>query len=99
MDDFNQQKDQMLCRNLTSSICERNLSSNLKLTTQSGYLKYFSAKIVNNANLSTRFRDMNFKNSNLLRKRQGFACRREFSKSHEADYQPNIIQVLKEFAK
>lgn len=48
---------------------------------QQRYLKIFSAK---QAHLSSKLKDLNLKpSSNLMIKRQGFANKKEFSKSHE----------------
>lgn len=53
---------------------------------KAAYFKYLPARLVYNSNLGTKFRDMSLKTPNLHSKRQGFAKRREFSKSHEVSF-------------
>lgn len=45
--------------------------------------KNLPARLANSSNLNNKFREMNLKAHNLHSKRQGFANRRDFSKSHE----------------
>lgn len=53
---------------------------------KTAYFKCLPARLAKNSNSNSKFRDMNLKTYNLNSKRQGFANRRDFSKSHEVSY-------------
>ncbi|RNA43999.1 hypothetical protein BpHYR1_050806 [Brachionus plicatilis] len=58
-------------------------TTNMVIDRKMAYFKYLPSRLVNNSNFSAKFRDMSLKTPNLHSKRQGFASRRDFSKSHE----------------